>query len=242
MQRSFTVKTGEFEGPLELLLTLVEERKMLVNDISLASVADDFLAYIKNHESFPLGTAAHFILVAATLLLLKSRSLLPVLTLSDDEEGDIRDLEFRLRLYQEFRSIARALSGQKMHMYSGGGATITDPIFAPSGDLSPDSIKEAIERVLQNAPEFFFIPETAVQKVISLEEMILRLSERIEKALTISFKDFSGSHAKDRQELVVGFLAMLELIKRGILLAKQEASFGDITMNYSGSAQTPSIE
>ena len=75
----FTVSAGYFEGPLDLLLSLIEELRMLVSDVSLSEVADAFLAYVSSKESLPVGETAHFIVVAATLLLLKSRSLLPIL-------------------------------------------------------------------------------------------------------------------------------------------------------------------
>lgn len=241
MDTAFAVKIGEFEGPLDLLLTLIEERKMLVSDVSLSAVTDDFLKFIEAEKTFPTKEAAHFILVAAMLLLLKSRSLLPVLALTDEEEGDIKDLEFRLTLYQAFREVARELGRYSERMYFGDGSREWNPVFTPSGDLSLESIERSLEAVLQNAPQKTVAPEIAIQKTISLEEMMQRLSERIEKALTVTFSDFAGS-ATDRRELVVGFLAVLELVKRGLLMASQEALFGDITMRYGGVAKAPRYE
>jgi segregation and condensation protein A len=242
VENGFTVKIRDVEGPLDLILSLIEERKLLISDISLSQVADDFLAYIQTASAFPLGQAAHFVLVAATLLLLKSRSLLPVLSLTSDEEGDIRDLEWRLKILQVFKGIAKTFGGFNQHMSFGGGAKITDPLFSPSPDLSLSSLKDAISRVLENAPKPNLRPEVSVQKVISLEEMISRLAERIEKAIQLTFRDFSGGKSVDRRELVVGFLAMLELVKRGLVLVNQESSFGDIIMDYQGEARTPRFE
>ncbi|MDO8523857.1 MAG: segregation/condensation protein A, partial [bacterium] len=221
VENTFNVKAGEFEGPLELLLSLVEERKMLVSDVSLSQVADDFLSYLKTHVALPLGQAAHFVVVAATLLLLKSRSLLPVLSLTQDEEGDIKDLEFRLAVYQIIRNAAHSMASLTHHMFFGAGARITDPLFTPSRDLSTASIREGIERVLRNVPKVSHAPEVSVQTVLSLEEMMGRLSARIEKAVQMTFKDFSGGSAADKRELVIGFLAMLELVKRGLLMVEQ---------------------
>lgn len=117
MDTVFSVKTPVFEGPLDLLLSLIEDRKLLISDVSLTKVADDFIGYIQNQVAFPVGTAANFILVSATLLLLKSRALLPVLSLTKDEEGDIKDLEFRLKLYQLFRNVATELGQRKQRMF-----------------------------------------------------------------------------------------------------------------------------
>ncbi len=238
MDASFSVKIGEFEGPLELLLNLIEERRLLISDISLSSVAEDFLSYLQAAEAFPIGAAAHFIAVAATLLLLKSRALLPVLSLTKEEEGDVKDLEFRLKLYQAFRIIARDLGHMTERMFFGSGMRGTEPVFAPSRDLSLASLSEAAEHVLQNAPRAEKKREVAVTSVMSLEEMIDRLSDRISKAMNMTFREFAGS-SKDRRELVVGFLAILELFKRGFVRVEQDASFGEIAIAYNGEVATP---
>ena len=86
MDSAYKVQLPIFEGPLDLLLDLIEQRKLLINDISLAKVTDDYLAHIKEQGNFSLPGAAHFILVASTLLLIRSRSLLPSLALAEEEE------------------------------------------------------------------------------------------------------------------------------------------------------------
>lgn len=242
MNAAFTVKAGGFEGPLDLLLSLIEERKFLVNDVSLTKVADDFLEYLKSQPRFPMGQAAQFILIAATLILLKSRSLLPVLSLSAEEEGDIHDLEFRLKIYQVFRDIARSLGAASSRMFFGDGARVDEPLFSPSPDLSVQNLTEALSRALEGAPRIVLAPEVSVQNVVTLEEMIDRLSERIAKAINLTFKEFAGTSQTDKKELVVSFLAMLELVKRGMLAVSQEASFGEIKMNYQGTVRAPNFE
>ena len=106
---SYTVKTAVFEGPLDLLLELVTKRKLFVNDVSLSQVTDDFISYIDKHEEFPIGESAEFIVIASTLMLIKSRSLLPMLKLTEDEEESIHDLEDRLVLYAKVKELALAL-------------------------------------------------------------------------------------------------------------------------------------
>src|SRR3989344_4656847 len=90
-QTGFSIKTPLYEGPFELILNLIEERKLLVSDISLSSVTDEFIQHVKNQAAFPMEEAANFVSVAATILLIKSKSLIPELTLTNDEETDIRD-------------------------------------------------------------------------------------------------------------------------------------------------------
>src|SRR3990167_3982661 len=111
-----SVKTAVYEGPLEVLLELIEKRKLLINDISLASVTDEYIARVNSMPHLPVGETAEFIALAATLLLIKSRSLLPNLELSDDESRDIKELEYRLALYHLIKEGAR-----------GGGAALPDP-------------------------------------------------------------------------------------------------------------------
>ncbi|HEY4474007.1 MAG TPA: ScpA family protein [Candidatus Paceibacterota bacterium] len=236
---TFAIKIPQFEGPLELLLDLIEERKLLISDISLSQVAEDFLAYIETRETFPMGQAAHFVLVAATLLLIKSRALLPLLSLSDEEEGDVKDLEFRLSVYQVFRNIARKLSALSGRMFFGNGVSRGEPLFAPSPDLSAASLAEAARRALSAAPQITFAPTVKVARVITLEEMITHLSERIEKAIQMTFRDFSRGRNAGTEETVVSFLAMLELVKRGLLMVKQEGIFEEITMSYNGEIRAP---
>ena len=103
------MKTQVFEGPLDLLLELVTKRKLFVNDVSLAEVTDDFIKYLDEHEKFPLGESAEFIVIASTLMLIKSRSLLPQIALTDEEEESIHDLEDRLVFYAKVKELAAGL-------------------------------------------------------------------------------------------------------------------------------------
>jgi segregation and condensation protein A len=96
MSDKFLVKTEAFEGPLDLLLHLIEKRKLLINEVSLIKITDDYIEYIQSHDNISLKNNAHFILVASTLVLIKSKSLLPTLELTREEEQDIEDLEARI--------------------------------------------------------------------------------------------------------------------------------------------------
>ena len=101
---TYQVKAGSFEGPLELLLSLIENRKFFVNEISLAEVTNDYIGYIKSITNVSndkhIADVSYFILIASTLILIKSKSLLPNLELTEDENEKITDLEQRLKLYQ----------------------------------------------------------------------------------------------------------------------------------------------
>jgi len=230
---TYTIQLSNFEGPLELLLDLIEKRKLLINDVSLALVTDDYLKHLKESDSLPVGETAQFVVVASTLLLIKSRSLLPVLEFTDEETASMEDLEHRLRLYQIIRNAALLLSRKygSEPLLPGAALYSAEPLFAPADDVDVALLSEAIQRVIANLPA---LPEkeaeAIVQTVISLEEMIDRLSMRVSDAVRLSFQEFAGDDPAKRHEVVVGFLALLELVKEGIITVEQEGRFKDIIM------------
>ncbi len=233
------VKTPVYEGPLDLLLELIEKRKLLINDISLATVTDEYIAKVNSMEQMPVGETAEFIALAATLLLIKSRSLLPTLELSDEESQDIKELEYRLGLYQILKEAARGLNSQLREPYLFEGVAVEpEPLFIPDTAVTSASLRDAAQTLINGFPTTLALPRVAVKKIMSMEEMIVRMSARINTAFRMSFKEFSG---RERGEVIVGFLALLELVKQGMIRATQQEEHGDITME-SGSVGIPSFE
>lgn len=228
---AFTVKQDRFEGPLDLLLDLIEKRKLFVNDVSLAKVADDYIAYVQNNSDVPVADSAHFVLVASTLLLIKSKSLLPTLNLTFEEQASIHDLEARLKIYERMRDLAqkiKPLFGQNI-MHSRGDRK-QEPVFSPDTDMTTANLFAAASRVLLNLPKKEFLPKVVVDKVISLEVMIESLTKRVAESLRMSFREFSSAHKAEKVNVIVSFLAMLELVKQGVIDVTQEKHFDDIHM------------
>jgi segregation and condensation protein A len=240
MGDEYLVKTHIFEGPLETLLSLIEKRKLFINDISLAQVADDYIAYVKTLDNFPIADSAQFILVASTLVLIKSKSLLPQLTLTEEEEHSVEDLEARLREYQKYKALSVHLREKfGIHVeYLRLPSKDKAVVFTPDKNTSTSRIFEAIQFVILQIPKKEFVPKAVVQKVISLEEMMENLSQRITGAMKMSFKEFSGHGKVDRVSVIVSFLAMLELVKQGIINVRQDKDFHDIEIE-SQSVSTP---
>lgn len=241
----FKVKTNVFEGPLDLLLDLIEKRRLFINDVSLAAVTDDYIEYVNGSGVLELPQAAHFVYVASTLLLIKSKSLLPTLTLSEEETGDIEDLERRLALYKRYKELAAELMAIYCKQPLSFRTLVIDekPIFSPGVKLSLSSIRDAVRRVIQELPVTERLPQAVVEKVMSLETMIDTLAERIKKSLTLSFKEFSGSKSRThdrttRLNVIVSFLALLELVKRGAIGVQQSGHFDDILIE-AGSIDMP---
>jgi segregation and condensation protein A len=233
-QNSFQIKTVGFEGPLGLLLQLIEKRKLFINDVSLSAVTEDYLSYINKLGGLPPAEVSSFVLVASTLLLIKSKSLLPNLDLTSEEEGDIKNLEERLRLYELFTKLGINLKnnfGQKI-IFAANERKNQVLVFLPDEQITRESMMSFAQNVLGAMPKKIFIPQAEVKKVVSLEEMIGKLTERIKTTLKMNFKDFNGNGKSVTREekvtVIVGFLAMLELVRQGIINAMQENE--EITM------------
>jgi segregation and condensation protein A len=232
------VKTPVYEGPLELLLELVEKRKLLINDISLSEVTQEYIDRVQAMGELPIGEIAEFVALAATLLLIKSRSLLPTLELTENESRDIKELEYRLALYQiikeSSKSLANALKEPYLHE---GVAPEREARFLFDDSITLESLRAAAQALIDGFPQNVVLPKVAVKKIISLEDMITELAERVGKAAELSFKAF---HAKGvavdpqaKHHVIVSFLALLELVKRGIIEAQQHEQYGDISLSHA---------
>ena len=248
IKNDFIIKTETFEGPLDLILHLVEKRKLLINDISLAKVTDDYIAYTKSldqEKQMSLSKTSSFILIASTLLLIKSKSLLPTLELFEDEEQSIQDLELRLKIYKQIKEAGVTIQERfgKNILFPRQEKPNTTIVFAPTAQIAVPSLLESIKSILNSLPKIERLPQAVIQKVVSLDDMIHRLTDRITRTMQMSFKEFSGGKQKITQEIkatvIVSFLAMLELVKQGTVRAKQEAKYDDIMME-SNEISTPS--
>ena len=234
---TFNVKTQAFEGPLELLLSLVEKRTLFINDISLSGVADDYIEYLRGFERFPVGDAASFVLVASILVLIKSKSLLPKLDLTDDEKESIEELEDRLKEYKKIKELSLHIAerfGKNIIFPRVHVSKHIQPIFTPDQNMTRENILSAVKSAISKVPKPEVVPQKTIKKVASLEETINSLTKRITRCLKMSFNEFSGTGAgKEKTEritVVVSFLAMLELVKQGTIIVRQETIFSDIDM------------
>ena len=236
---NFNIQTEAYEGPFELVLDLIEARKLLVNDLALASITEDFIAHVRAQEVFPVEETANFITIAATLLLIKSKSLIPDLALSEEEHADIDDLKRRLAAYEKVREAARELARVfgKSPMARAGWRP-PEPFFAPSRDLTSIALEEALVRVLAAHEAVEELPEARVKPLLSIEEVMDDLAKRVQSALTLSFRSFTGGKT-EKVEIVVSFLALLELVKQGAVAAEQYEPHGDIRISHTMASAVP---
>ncbi|MFA7309304.1 MAG: ScpA family protein [Candidatus Paceibacterota bacterium] len=229
MSNRFSLQTPAFEGPLETLLNLIEERRMSISSVSLSEVADAYLSYVEKLPQLPLGETAQFILVASTLLLIKSRTLLPMLELSESEQESVAELEKRLARYAVIRKAAKLLRkewGTHPILFA-HRAPMRPAVFSPA-EAASSTIYQAAMRLLNMLPKPEELAKAAVAPVIALEEVIVHLRERLKTAFRAKFSELTKS--KDRHEVIVYFLAMLELVRSGAASITQEKLFEDITI------------
>ena len=225
----FALSTEAFEGPLETLLNMIEARKMSISDISLAEVTDAYLAYVEKLPELPLGETAQFILVASTLLLIKSRALLPTLELSTDERESVEELERRLARYALIRKTAKLLRGNwgKSPLLLAHRAPLRLTVFSPA-DAAISTIAAAAARLVSILPKPEALAQAAVAPVLALEDVIQSVRARLITAIRASFRELTKS--RDRNDVIVYFLATLELVRSGSASVSQEKLFEDITI------------
>ena len=214
---------------MELLLDLVERRKLLINDISLAEVTDEYMRQVSLMQEMSVPNTTQFISLAATLLLVKSKSLLPILELTEEEEQSIEDLEERLRRYQIIRDVAIPLQAMfgKNTLYSPQFHKPAVQIFVPDHLCTMEVLHSAMVDTLANLPKKEEPKKANIKATITLEEMMTRLENRIRQNLHTRFSELHAGEV-EKKVVIVSFLAILELFKQGNLIVTQVGRFSDI--------------
>lgn len=231
----FTVQLPVYEGPLDLLLQLIEKRELDITRVSLAAVTDEYLAHLRSLEVVDPARVADFLTVAARLLLIKSRLLLPQerqeLEGADDSEDDGEALARALEEYRQFKAVARLLAeyenqGQRAYLREAPPPTFEKRL--DPGGLPPDALLKALRRVLAQqarTPE----PVDAVVRPlrVTVRQRFVELTARLRAGKPLAFHDVLGA-APTRQEVIATFLALLELVKVGRARVVQPALFAPI--------------
>jgi segregation and condensation protein A len=218
-----------FEGPLDLLLDLIEKEKVDISSVSLAQVADQYLEYLHGAEHIPSVELADFLVVASRLILIKSRRLFPSLEITEEEEEDISNLEEQLREYQRYRIAAREMRKwwiQGPLSVAREGYMSAAVSFYPPSNTDGSVLCSSFARLADQLPSLMRRKQETKLRIISLEQRIADLQHRIMKRASALFqRDIAGS---TRQEIVVSFLALLHLMKRQIVYVEQKGAFRDI--------------
>lgn len=227
----YEIKSDQFTGPLDKLLELIEERKMEITIVNLAEITNDFLQYLQtlNEGTTHPSIIADFVIVASKLLLIKSKALLPSLELTQEEEKDIQDLEFRLKIYKEFKEASlnvKALWDKKQYCFGKELFSDLPPIFYPPQNLETSHLISPIEKIISELKALIPEKKTVKKVVISVKEKMEELLTRFKQRAEHSFKNVVES--KSKLEIIVLFLAVLHLIRDRLIISNQDNQFSDI--------------
>ena len=233
-QLNYTFRTSVYEGPLDLLLDLIERAELDITAVSLASVTDQYLAYIKSLDQVNADEISAFLVIAAKLLQIKSEALLPRPPARAAAEEDVgRSLVDQLKLYKRFKEIGGWLNARQQANLRTFLRVAPPPKIEPKLDLSNVTLEKLVtaateafakERNKQPLGVIIAPPRVTIREKIDL---IAKVMKDVERA---SFRSLLDSGAS-RLEIVVTFLAMLELVKRYRIHAHQEDLFSDIEIN-----------
>lgn len=232
----YQLNLEQFSGPIEKLLELIEEKKLEITELNLAEVTADFLKYLETLKNAELDAElrgisprilADFVVIASQLLLIKSKALLPGLSLTNEEEKSIKDLESRLRFYQEFKPAINYLE----ELSEQNNVSISRPLFFgrpaffyPAENIKIEELYKAIHKIFQTFKE---LSESQIIKssLISLEEKIQEIVNRL-NADSLDFDELI--EGKPRSEIVVLFLALLHLLAGQLIKVEQKKRFESI--------------
>ena len=233
---AYKVKLASFEGPLDLLLHLIRKHEVNIYDIPIALITEQYLGFIALMEELDLDVAGEFLVMASTLIHIKSRMLLPRPEPSQDDAGELEDpreaLVRRLLEHQKYKAAAELLherqtlrSAQHIRPDSSVAAAAGDD-YEPELEVDLFSLLAAFRGVLERAnrrPRMVLPPEQ-----ISIEDRINQLLERLSETEACGFEDLFGDGDGSRGFMIVTFLALLEMIRLKMVRIFQSGGFGPI--------------
>lgn len=232
----FTIKLDRFEGPYTKLLELIEERKLSITEISLVSVADDYITYIKSLSEKNLVDISQFIVVASTLMLMKAKSLLPGVSYTEEEEKQVHDLEYKLELYALLMEAAGRIrsSYMKTPLHARERIAYKGPaVFVPDARVSKEMLRSIAELTLASFITPKSLVKVAVESALRIEHVIEKLLDRVRTMQSVSLQSLAegAKTVEERKKLlIVNFIALLELVRSGAVRAEQSLDGGDIEL------------
>ncbi len=239
-----TIKIEKFQGPLSLLLQLIEKQEMDITEISLAKIADQYVDYIKSLDKINPDDMADFLVVAARLLLIKSRALLPYLY--PEEEQEIEEFEQQLRMYKEFLEAMKKIEAKlkkKKFMFArefNRKAVLSlaqgISLFSPPKRLTIKDMVTVFQGLIKNLEPEQKLEEERLEHKINIEDKILTIQKMLISRIKMSFNKLLNN-TKSKTEVIVSFLAMLELIKQREVVVMQKELFGEIMINSNSSLE-----
>ncbi len=226
------IKIQQFEGPLDLLLSLIEQQQLDITQISLAHVTEQFLKYVKELEKIDATQVADFLGIAAKLLVIKSKSILPSLEIETIEEEAEEDLTEKLLRYKQFKEAAKyfkQLDARSLQSFTRTRVFSERINFWPDPTVTGETLRTSIGAVLDSLKELDNLPKAKIKEAISIQEKIQALQVKLSGQIETKLSDLLKT-AKNREEVIITFLALLELIKQRMFVVDQDELFTDITI------------
>lgn len=235
----YQIRLPVFEGPLDLLLHLIEREELDITTVALAQVTDQYLAYLAQLKQQQVKELANFVVVAAKLLLVKSLALLPrPPALPPEAEGVGEELVHRLQIYRRFKEIAALLDERERQGLHGYVRLAPLPRLEPQLDLGDVTLRDLLTAV-QEALDAMPTPpvgDVVAPITVTIAEQTTRIEEQLTQRRQIRFRGVL-SRATTRVEIIVTLLALLELIKQDRVQVRQEWLFGEIIIERRTSAE-----
>lgn len=240
-QTGYTIKLQVFEGPLDLLLHLIREHKIDIYDIPISEITEQYLHYLSLMESLDLNIAGEFFLMSATLLEIKSRMLLPVIQASDESDEDIdprTELVERLLEYERFKNASESLQQLEDYRHQVYWR-ITDELKDYEAPVIPMNLQAldliyALQRMLQEVgegeQEVTSIQRQRVSLRMRMSEIWRKVHSAGEKGEKVGFRELLAEDF-DRQDVIMTFLALLELLRLQKIKITQRKALGDINIS-----------
>lgn len=237
----YTVTINDFEGPMDLLLHLVKENNIDIMELNVESITDQYLNYIKQAEELNLDIASEYLTLAAELIEIKSISLLPKkVVLEDDYEEDPREkLIQRLIEYQKYKEVTnqfKVLEEGRKHFYSKSPSNLKefqDNTEMNYGDLSLDILMQAFQKFLERKAEEKPLNTKITKKEYSISARSKEIKDVLKRKKKVQFEELFEIVTKDY--VVVTFLSILSMAKKGELEITQEDNFSKIVIALKGS-------
>lgn len=235
-ESGLTVRVESFEGPLDLLLHLCRTNEMDLSRLSLRAITDQYLAHLESVRFQDLETAGSFMVMAATLIYLKSKLLLPANPDEPDEaldeEGELlrRELEERLREYARVKALGARLAEREAEqtlIFGRTTAELPPPEDIPLEDLSVHLLQRAMQRLIEDQKRR--VPRQIEPNPLSVLERMSEMLELLRSTWSLLFSSVAGPE-RLRAEWVVTLLALLELVRLGQARARQAELFGEIVI------------
>lgn len=226
------IKIHQFEGPLDLLLNLIEQQQLDITQISLAQVTEQFLKYVKELEQIDATQLADFLGIAAKLLVIKSKSILPSLEVETPEEEAEEDLTEKLLRYKQFKEAGKyfkELDSRRQQSFTRTMVFSQRINFWPDPAVTGDVLRDSIGKVLDSLKELDNLPKAKIKEAISIQEKIQALQVTLSGQIQTKLSDLLKT-AKNKEEVIITFLALLELIKQRMFSVDQDELFADVTI------------